>query len=1035
MTTDELIDFLENPSRCTRWLRSLGIVNGARALENLATIAGSGVTIDLLAEVCTQLGRYLPEASDPDMALNNFERFLLAARSRLGLAALLARDETALPILLRIFSTSQYLSDLMIRDTESYDALRLTEGQPIARQALIDDLATRIGRATSADSAMLMIRAFKHREILRIAYGDIIAAQRVDDVTIQLSYVADAICNAALQFAHSQLRRRFGDPQTADGQSCRFVVLALGKLGGMELNYSSDVDLIALYETDGQTEGAHPIANRDFFDRVVRDMSKIISETTELGIAYRVDLRLRPDGSKGPITNSLKAALQYYDLKGRTWERQAFIKARPIAGDLDLGQTFLAALEPWVFHRNLRRVDISGIRALKRKIEKRAVAEGVDERNIKTGHGGIRDIEFVIQFLQLLNGHESPLVKTPNTLDAIDRLQRAGCLTMQESVLLQENYSWLRKLEHRLQIMFDLQTHTLPEDRDELTKVAIRMSAEPHRDREIVLRQFNSRLAEVKRINRRILDHLLHDAFQENGDQVTPEADLILDPEASQASVELILRPYGFEDLQSAYQDLQSLAEERTLFLSQRRCRHFLAAIAGRLLQEIAKTPDPDATLKTLNAVSDSIGGKVVLWELFSFHPPSMELCIKLCACCPYLTTILRSNPGMIDGLMDSLTMESVPSTEFLRDNLAEVTRGVEDLTPVLQSFKNDQHLRVGVRDILGRDSIRDTHRTLADVAELTLTAVVDREYEKLSTRLGEPQLKSGETCELVVLAMGKLGGREPNYHSDLDVIFLYQGDGNTHHVDVACQTTNQHFFSKLGTKIIKGISAASQFGRLYELDCRLRPTGKSGSLAVSLSEFQRYFLSGQGQTWERQALCKARPIFGSTAAREEAERAVKTAIFCQPWSPSMAEDIRNMRLRMQKDCNTRNLKRAEGGAVDVEFAVQLLQLRHGEENPAIMVPGTIAAIEAITRAGYLKSEEGLFWSQSYQLLRNVEARLRLMNITARHDLPTDPDELDKLAFLTGYPNAAQLESEIQVFRKENRTRFLSLVDEAAKGA
>ena len=240
-------------------------------------------------------------------------------------------------------------------------------------------------------------------------------------------------------------------------------MLGLGKLGGVELNYSSDIDLIFLYEEDGQTDARRTVSNHEYFERLAKELIRLLTEPTDLGTAYRVDLRLRPEGSRGPLTLSFENTLSYYDVKGRTWERQAFVKARPIAGDLDLGRDLLARLEPWIYRKYLSLADITGIKSLKRRIEQRVEREGGDLRNVKTGQGGIRDIEFVIQFLQLLNGGALPEVRTGNTLDAIARLEQAGCLTPDERAKLEDNYSMLRKLEHRLQIMFDLKTHLLPE--------------------------------------------------------------------------------------------------------------------------------------------------------------------------------------------------------------------------------------------------------------------------------------------------------------------------------------------------------------------------------------------------------------------------------------------------------------------------------------------------------------------------------------------------------------------------------------------
>ena len=728
--------------------------------------------------------------------------------------------------------------------------------------------------------------------------------------------------------------------------------------------------------------------------------------------------------------------LRYYDVYGRTWERQAYVKARPVAGDHALGQELLAKLSPWIYRRYLSLADITGIKALKRRIEHQTHIAGADELNVKTGHGGIRDIEFVIQFLQLLNGGALSEVRSGNTLEAIVKLEQAGCLTFQERSLLEENYRFLRKVEHRLQIMFDFQTHLLPEEPDEMRKLAIRMGFASTRER-TALEAFRADLAAKTEVNRKILDHLLHDAFGDDA-ETEPEVDLINDPDPPIERIQEVLGRYPFRDAAAAYHNLMALATEKIRFLSTRRCRHFLAAIAPRLARAIAATPDPDLTLVNLSQVSDSLGGKGVLWELFSFHPPSLQLYVRLCATCPYLAGILTSNPGMIDELMDSLRLERLPTLEMLQKTLGELCRGAQDLDPILHSFKDAQHLRVGVRDILGKDDIAATHRALSDIAETCLRQITSAEYGRLSEKYGQPTVAEGERAgqpsELVILALGKLGGREPNYHSDLDIVFLYDHEGATAHGrrgGRATTTSNQHFFSELGQRIIKVASHLGPYGRLYEIDPRLRPSGRSGTLVMPIEEFSRYFASGEGQLWERQALCNARVIHGSPRAAKQASDAVVAAAFGPEWRPEHAAEIRQMRMRLQATASPRNLKRGVGGTVDVEFAAQMLQLRFGGEHPAVRVPGTLAALEALHKAGFLASDDYEFFSRGYRHLRSVESRIRLMNSAGRHEMPTDDMELRKLAYLLNSPDAQTLLAQTEEYTRENRQRFERLFEMA----
>ncbi len=895
--------YLDDPSAAGPWLRTWGVAEPKQAHARLVSMASTGLPLDLLAVICDQLAPVLVRCADADMALNNLDRFVTSARNPLAMGTLFERDPAALATLVQIFSTSQHFSDLLAGDPEGFDLLRLTEGAPVARQILVEDLVAEVEALDHDQVVLAALRRFKRRETLRIAYGDIIREQSLKTVTAQISYLADAILEAALRAAWRKLRTQRGTPRGPDGRPARFVVLGMGKLGGRELNYSSDIDLVFLYDLDGKTDGHRPITNAEFFDHLARELIRLLTEPTDLGSVYRVDLRLRPEGQRGPTVANLEAALNYYDIRGRTWERQAYIKALPVAGDLDLGGEFLAQLTPWIYGRYLSRADISGIKALKRRIEQQNREGGGDDRNVKTGRGGIRDVEFVIQFLQLLNGGDLPSLRTTNTLEAMAQLEHVGCLTDQERALLEDNYTFLRRIEHLLQIMFDLQTHLLPKDDDELRKLALRMGYVESPGRP-ALEAFAADYRGKTDLNRKMLDHLLHDAFSDDA-ETEAESDLVLDPDPPPERIVEVLGKYAFRDVKQAYRNLMALGEENIRFLSARRCRHFLAAIAPQLLDALAAVADPDSALVNLDKVSDSLGGKGVLWELFSFNPPSLRLYVELCAYSPYLSGILTSNPGMIDGLMDSLVLDKLPARHTLREMLAELCRGAEDIDPILHSFKNDQQLRVGVRDLLGKEDVQATTGTLADIAETCLEQIAAVEYERLAAKFGRPQIaagpRAGQPCEMVVLGMGKFGGREMNYHSDLDIVFLFEADGQTAGEFGSPGTSNQHFFSELGQRIIKTASHLGAFGRLYEVDARLRPTGKSGALAVSRQEFARYFAEGSGQLWERQALCKARPVCGSVRALRSATAAVHRAAFGHRWRRKDAEEILHMRAAWKK--------------------------------------------------------------------------------------------------------------------------------------
>jgi [glutamine synthetase] adenylyltransferase / [glutamine synthetase]-adenylyl-L-tyrosine phosphorylase len=1020
---------IDDPAAATVWGRESGLADPTIAHRALAGFAEQGLTFDLIAAVATHLASILPEVSDPDRVLVSLERFFTAVRSPLSAGTLFQRNPESLTILARLFSSSPYLADLVITDPEAWEEIRLGGGRPEKKEALAAALAGEMGRLEDDAAVLAALRRFKRRQTLRIAYGDIVGGQRLETVVAQISHVADCIVAAALQAAVAGVGRQRGTPLDHDGRPATIAVFALGKLGGGELNYSSDIDLVFVCSGDGRVVGPKPCSALEFFERVVQETLRLLTETTPLGSAYRVDLRLRPHGTNGPVLMPADQLLQYYDQAGRTWERQAWVKARCVAGDAALGSRLLAELEPWIYRLWLSAADISGIKSLKRRIEQRASRAGDDGRDVKHGRGGIRDVEFTIQFLQLLNGGATPRVRTGNTLEAIRRLAETGSLTDQERSILERTYTLLRTIEHRLQILYDVQTHRLPPTALERRRLAIRTGFGPGEAGRTALEEA---FGEATSLNRKILDHLLHDAFPDDT-QPEPEVDLILDPEPDEADVQKVLAEHGFRDIPAARRILVSLGEERVRFLSTRRCRHFLAAIASRLLTAIGRTPDPDATLANLDAVADSLGGKGVLWELFSFSPPALDLTVRLCSSSPFLARLLVSNPGMLDELLDSLLIEHLPSPESLDASLAELCRGAVDIQPILHAFKASQQLRVGIRDILGRLETAQISAALTAIAEATVRAVVAHEEAKLVERLGEPMAGQGETVGVragpVMLALGKFGGREMNYASDIDIIFLYDHDGLSFHTRRTRRsteaTTNAHFFGELAQRTMRVFNTFTPQGRLYEMDSRLRPSGRSGPAAISLDDFERYFAEdGPAAVWERQALVKARVVVGAKPAADRVRRIISRATYDRPWSTEEIHAIHDMRYRMEEGAKPTNLKRAPGGVVDIEFIAQVLQLVHGGTVPRLRTTETQAALQALHELGHLTDARFDALSRSYRTLRLIEGRLRLLDATARHDFPADPDEQRKLAHLLGYGDAAALSADVQTITSRTRSEF-----------
>jgi glutamate-ammonia-ligase adenylyltransferase len=601
---------------------------------------------------------------------------------------------------------------------------------------------------------------------------------------------------------------------------------------------------------------------------------------------------------------------------------------------------------------------------------------------------------------------------------------------------LETNYLSLRRLEHRLQIRGrDPASAALPQDEAELASLMRSLGAAgPPEEFESGLR---ARLARTWQI----LDRLLTAAFAEEPPSAR-EVELLLDHDPPSEEIRAALAPFGFAQPAAALATLQRLAEEQVPFLSTRRCRHQLAQILPQLLCAVAATPNPDATLGQLLSVSDSLGGKGALWELFAAHPPSLQLYVRLCAASPYLSGILTTNPGMMDELVDSLQLQQLPTRAELAQALDELCRGAADTEPILHDFKNAQHLRIGVRDILGKEDIDQTHQALAGVAETCLAHVAQLEYERLVEKHGVPTIGpgpfEGETSRLVIVGIGKLGGREPNYHSDLEVLFLYEADGVTRWPGRSRRqqpTANNHFFTQLAQSIVKQISQLTPKGRLYPIETALRPIGVGGSLALPLGDFVQHFAGGATDSggkataplWQWLALCKARPVVGEPTAAAAVENVLNQVLTQRPWSPAEAGEVYRWRMQHERGASPLNIKRGPGGTADVETLVQMLQLQHAQRHPQVLVSNTQEALLRLAQAGALAKDLAAQLGDSYRFLRRVESGLRLLETKARHDLPTEGEPLHQLALLIGHSNPAKLRDQCLAHMAANRAAFQRL--------
>jgi [glutamine synthetase] adenylyltransferase / [glutamine synthetase]-adenylyl-L-tyrosine phosphorylase len=1033
--------------------------------DSLATVLGPKRT----RAIREPLEKLLPTLADATMAINNLER-LVPQLPTGDPNRLFDSTSNALETILPLLATSQLFADTLVNYPDSLALVLEPQSRNPSTYELVTQLRARADAAPDDASVLRVFRRFRQMQILRIGMHDVIHERPLEEITRELARLADASLEVALHIAMRNVSRKFGTPATKTGRPARIAGFAFGKLGGDELNYSSDLDLMFVYDDDGETIGkrVNPISNADFYTRVVTELIRLLSSHTDHGFAYRIDLRLRPEGKQGPLVRTLASTRSYYDVMGRTWERQALIKLRPCAGHPELGQEFMKSIESFVYRKYFSFSEINEVKMLKRQMEQRAIRSGDDDRDVKTGHGGIRDIEYAIQFLQLLNGGDLPAVRQRNTLLALEALEIAGCLTPNETYILADAYRFLRKTEHRLQLLFDLQTHRLPESPVELRKLALRMGytersrpprpmrsfadADSPTQRRAILGDFDDApplamrdllvdpldlflqdLREKTQRDRSILDHLLHQTFGTSGEQhAEPETDLILDPDPNPDRIRRVLGRYPFKDHEKAYFNLSKLARESVRFLSHRRCRHFFASIAPQVLNAIAETPDPDAALDNLEQVTASLGAKAVLYELFSFSTATLKLYVDLCSGSPFLSSLMINNPGMVDELLDSLVLDQPRSVEELRLEVAALLHGAIDPDPILHSFRDKELLRVGVADLLGQVKVRETTANLSDVAEAILDAAFALAEPALRAKFGEPCCDEGDTpCRYAVVGLGKLGGREISYNSDLDVMLIYESIGTTRPTVGARATANQHYFTELLQKAIQQLTRAGPMGKLYAVDVRLRPTGKSGALVLPMCEFERYFADGGAQLWERLALTRGRVVRAEASFAERVRGAMRTAVVSQGWQASWHDEIRAMRGKLEANTDRNNVKRGVGGLVDIEFIVQSLMLRHGAAFAHVLQPNSWDAIRELRAAGIVSATDAMALDSGYTFLRTVESRLRIVTDRSLVTVPDTPTERTNLARRLGFESATavvEFDAKLVATTQQNRALFTRLV-------
>jgi glutamate-ammonia-ligase adenylyltransferase len=900
------------------------------------------------------------------MARRNLARFVAAA----------GEVPSDIPRAMRLFAGSQSMSDAAIRDPSLLAEVLGSPGLPSPR-----DLRERALRLSSKDAPdpRPPLRRFVREETLRVLLADLSGEADLETVSAALSRIADAAIDAALAAALAEATARYGTPREETGRPATITVIALGKLGGLELNYSSDVDLMFLYSAEGKTDSPEPDLvrrNRDFFVRVVERARGLLSDRTEDGHCYRVDLRLRPEGATGALARSVAGALAYYRAEGRPWERQALIKARAAAGDLCLGASgFVEPAAEFVFEAPLTIEGIGSIKELKRAMERRTP----DPREVKSGPGGIRDVEYTVQFLQLLNGARLPSVRRAGTLPAIGALAAAGVLTAGEAAALADAYVFLRTLEHRLQTTHEIQTHTMPADREGLERLALRTGLPPGPD---LVRRFLDLHARHSAVSRETLRRHFHGLFLSGSPDAALLADFALEPDRHVAEATSWLAARGFADPAGAVLSMRNLAAS-----GGPRARTFFASLCPHLLLHIVETPDPDRALRNLETLVGAYGAPATFWQWLSENGDILEVFVDLCGWSQYLTDRLLRDPAMIDAFLDSLVVDPRNGRQPWDDLPLEEIERADRPGEILASLKDLCVLRIGIRDIQGKANTRNTAQDLTRLAERILALALPAARAGIERRAGPLPRE----FRFAVLGVGKLGAAEMNYASDLDLLFVAEGG------------TEQG--PRLASALMQLIGGPGEFGRIYEVDARVRPWGRSGPLVTSLASLRRYY-SGEAEPAELLMLAKARAVAGDPSLRREAEEIIAGVLFGAPPPPDLRERVVAMRRRIEEGAEGEDVKRGFGGLSDIEFIAGYLRLAHGHERPALRVTGTLETLAAARREGLLAARRHEALLTALQFLTSVESRIRIVWDMALDRIPRSPEELDRLARRLGYSSS-----------------------------
>jgi glutamate-ammonia-ligase adenylyltransferase len=894
-----------------------------------------------------------------------------------------------------------YLADLALKEPAILLAVMETGPDVVFRRILA--ALRKIPLKTKRDDLARQLRQAKAQAALTIAYADIGGAWSLQNITVALSELAAACLRAAIAHLLAALHaaRAITLPNPAEPeQNCGFVALALGKLGASELNYSSDIDLVLLYDSETPV---YPEAAQPIMARLARDLVGLLSARDEHGYVFRIDLRLRPDPSATPPVVALATALTYYESHGRTWERAAFSKARPIAGDLDLGEQFLAAIKPFIWRRHLDFAAIADIRGMKRQIDASQTPNGLLGHDVKLGRGGIREIEFIVQTLSLVWGGQDVAMRIPQTLRALPALARAGHLPEAAARELGTAYATLRKIEHRLQMVADRQTHELPANDEGLHRFAIFLGDENFR------KTFPKLLARVHK-------HFLA-FFDAGADQAAP---LLFDPGEAGRAPEIFaaeLQKLGFKDIQHIAERLRAWSAGTIPALRSERARELLEPLLPLLLAALGRQQEPDRAFANFDTLISRQRAGVQLLSLFARNTALLDRLAAVLGAAPALAEHLAQDAQALEALLSPIARFASPKPVLKR--LLKEAGDLEDAIGITRRFVRREEFHLSVATLEGRLDADQAGKLRSNLAEAALAALLPLVLANHTRRFGKIR-----GAQFGVVALGKAGGAEMLAGSDLDLMLIY---------DFApAEIAPTPYFVRFSYAFTGALTAQGPEGPIYQIDMRLRPSGNQGPVAVSLASFRRYHAT-ESWTWERMALTRARVL----AATPKFAPILSAEILTALTRPAPAPDIRDDTAAMLKRVNAEfpaagpwDVKYCIGGMIELAFIAEALLLIHGPAHPELFQFNTGAAIRALAQASYLEEPDALVLRQADFLWRTIQGITRITGMRVKDEAPPEA-LLAPLLRATGAIDLAELRATMTHAQNAVRNCFRRYIEAA----